>query len=92
MAKKYVVSGEYVTVRTMTDQGPTVIGLYRGAQWPEDASKDATEHHLTEGLIKEEGDDTPAPAHLTAQTPAAPAAEAEPAAAKAAPKAGGRQP
>lgn len=52
---KYTVVGEYVTVKTVTDRGPTVVGLYAGAPWPEDAPEDATQHHLESGLIAEVG-------------------------------------
>jgi hypothetical protein len=55
MAKQYVVTGAYVTVKTNTADGPKLVGLYDGAPWPADAPEEATEHHLREGLIAEVG-------------------------------------
>lgn len=58
MAKRYVITGAYVTVKTMTTQGPRIVGMYAGAPWPDDAEAAATQHHLDCGLIEE----VPAPA------------------------------
>lgn len=73
MAKKYTVVGEYVTVKTSTDQGPMVVGLYAGSPWPDDAAEDATKHHLAEGLIAEVGKppEAQAPAMVLSPEPAA---------------------
>jgi hypothetical protein len=71
MAKHYYVTGAYVTVRTMTPDGPRVVGLYEGAPWPDDAAEAATEHHLAEGLIAEVGQPSKAPEHVAVPVPAA---------------------
>lgn len=71
MAKHYSVIGAYVTVRTVTQDGPRVVGLYAGAPWPADASEEATAHHLAEGLIAETGSGVKAPAHVAEGEPAA---------------------
>lgn len=49
---QYVVTGAYVTVKTMTNEGPRILGLFAGAPWPADATEDATRHHLAMGLIE----------------------------------------
>lgn len=62
-AKRYVVTGAYVTVKTETTNGPMVVGLYEGAPVPADAGTAWVEHHLTN--------------HLIAELPAPPASEPE---------------
>lgn len=49
--QRYVVAGAYVTVKTMTMEGPRIVGLFAGAPWPADAPLDATQHHLSQRLI-----------------------------------------
>lgn len=71
MARNYVVTGAYVTVKTVTPDGPRVVGLYEGAPWPADAPAEATEHHLEEGLIAEAGAEAKVPAHVAVPEPAA---------------------
>lgn len=63
----YVVVAPYVTVRTMTEQGPRIIGLYTGAPVPEDAPEEWVKSHAEAGLIAEVED--PAAAVVTPLTP-----------------------
>lgn len=51
--KRYLVTGQYVTFKTMTANGLCVLGFYRGAPVPDDAEPAAIEHHLKVGLIEE---------------------------------------
>jgi hypothetical protein len=53
MAKRYRVTGAYVTVKTDTTNGPMVVGLYEGAPVPADASEAWIAHHLANNLIEE---------------------------------------
>ena len=46
MAKRYRVTGAYVTVKTNTTNGPMIVGLYEGAPVPADASDEWLAHHL----------------------------------------------
>jgi hypothetical protein len=50
---RYRVTGAYVTVKTNTTNGPTVVGLYEGAPVPPDATPAWVEHHLANRLIEE---------------------------------------
>lgn len=50
---KYMVTGEYVTVKTATADGLRIVGLYRGAALPGDASPETVQHLLGRGLIAE---------------------------------------
>ena len=59
---KYVVTGTYVQVRTMTREGPRIVGLNRDAPVPPDASADWIQGHLGCGLIAEVGESAEAPA------------------------------
>jgi hypothetical protein len=52
-AKRYRVTGAYVTVKTDTTNGPMVVGLYEGAPVPADASEQWIAHHLENHLIEE---------------------------------------
>lgn len=52
MATKYTVTGAYVTVKTMTDQGVRIVGLYAGAPVPADAGEAWVQHHLDNNLIE----------------------------------------
>jgi hypothetical protein len=47
----YVVTAPRVVVKTMTHDGPRMIGLFAGAPWPADADPAATQHHLDNDLI-----------------------------------------
>jgi hypothetical protein len=58
-AKVYRVTGPYVTVRTMTENGPRIIGLYTGARVPDDAEQEWIGNHLRDGLIGEVGAEPP---------------------------------
>jgi len=51
----YRVTAPYVTVRTMTENGPRIIGLYKGAVVPDDAAEDWIEAHTRDQLIEEFG-------------------------------------
>jgi hypothetical protein len=53
--KRYVVTGAYVTVKTATTDGVKFVGLYSGSPWPQDATQEAGQHHLSSGLIAEVG-------------------------------------
>lgn len=54
MSKRYVVTGEYITVTTTDMVGQRVLlGYYRGALLPEDLTDEAIEHHLSTGQIME---------------------------------------
>ncbi|SRR6266581_1889937 len=64
--KKYVVTGKYVTVKTMTTEGIRVIGLYTGAPVPGDVPPDDLAHLLSIGLVHEEGWVPPTPGELSA--------------------------
>jgi hypothetical protein len=68
--KKYTVTGAFVTVKTTTERGPTVVGLYQGAPWPDDATPEATQHHLDNKLIAEVGAPSPTPEALAEPVPA----------------------
>lgn len=50
---KYKVVAPYVTVRTATDQGPRVVGLYQGAILPDDVPEESIQHHLDNDMIVE---------------------------------------
>lgn len=62
MAKQYVVTGAYVTLKTSTPQGPRILGFYRGAPVPADVSQEQIDHHLNQGLIAEVADPAAVPA------------------------------
>lgn len=51
MAQRYKVSGAYITCKTLTNDGPMIIGLYKDAWVPEDATGEWIEHHLKNDLI-----------------------------------------
>jgi hypothetical protein len=73
------VTGAYVTVKTMTMQGPRIVGLFAGAPWPADAPEDSTKHHLSVKLIAEvpepESPAEPEPVKVPAKAPARAAAK-----------------
>lgn len=52
----YEVTGEYITVKTETANGPRVVGLLKGARVPSDVSEESIAHHLRVGLIAEVDD------------------------------------
>lgn len=75
-ATRYVVKAAYVTVKTMTPDGPQMRGLYQGAVVPEDAAEHWIKGHLASKMIEE----IPAPPEPKAEKPAAkPAAKDGPA-------------
>lgn len=49
--KLYVVTGAYVTVKTMTVDGVKVIGLHRGAPVPRDVDPAHLQHLLSHNLV-----------------------------------------
>src|SRR5260221_658993 len=53
--KEYVVTGEYVMLKTMTTDGLRYVGLYRNAPVPDDVPQEQVDHHLKMGLIHERG-------------------------------------
>lgn len=53
--KRYVVTGAYVTVKTMTVDGVKVIGLHRGAPVPADVDPAHLQHLLDHNLVGEAG-------------------------------------
>jgi hypothetical protein len=81
--KQYVVTGKYVTAKTMTSQGPRVLGLHEGAPVPPDVPQEWVTHHLNMDLIKELPAPDPEPAPK-ADAPAKPDAPAKADAPKAA--------
>lgn len=53
--KRYIVTGEYVTMQT-TNQltgEPLLLGYYRGQLLPEDITEESIEHHLSTRQIEE---------------------------------------
>ena len=64
---RYVVTAPYVTVRTMTEQGARVLGLYADAPVPKDAPEDWVKNHLAAKMIAEVED--PAQAVSAVLTP-----------------------
>jgi hypothetical protein len=48
----YRVTGKYITVKTMTQDGPRIVGLHEGAPLPADVSKESIDHHLAVNLIE----------------------------------------
>jgi hypothetical protein len=61
VAKRYVVTGEYVTLNTAVDGVTTVVGRYRGAAVPPDIPDWQRDHLLGRGLIAEVPADAPVP-------------------------------
>ncbi len=59
MADSYVVTGAYVTVKTVTPDGVRIVGRYAGAPVPPDASPEWITHHLDKGLIAKAPEGTP---------------------------------
>ncbi len=59
--EEYVVTGPYVTVKTLTPQGIRVVGLYDGAPLPADVPQKDLEHLLAQGLVHERGWVPPSP-------------------------------
>jgi hypothetical protein len=51
MRPKYRVVGHYATVKTATMNGPTVVGLLKGALLPPDVEQATIDHLLDVGLI-----------------------------------------
>jgi len=51
-ATRYVVKAAYVTVKTMTPDGPQMRGLYQGAVVPEDAAEHWIKGHLASKMIE----------------------------------------
>jgi hypothetical protein len=73
MPKRYKVTGEFVNVKTMTIDGERVVGLYKNAAVPVDASQEWIDHHLSVGLIAEVPGPPDPPAPKATRAPAAPA-------------------
>jgi|SRR5258708_5934623 len=65
--KEYVVTGEYVTLKTMTTEGVRYVGLHRNAPVPADVPQEQVDHHLKMGLIHERGWVPPDPADTSAE-------------------------
>lgn len=78
--KQYVVTGAYVTVKTMTHQGPRILGLMAGAPVPVDAGDFWIQHHLDSNLIEEVPEPEPVKAEVKPE-PEQPKAAAAPKAA-----------
>jgi hypothetical protein len=70
---KYVVTGAYVTCKTMGRDGPVIVGLYAGAPVPADAEQSWIDHHLRVNLIEA----VPEPAPPARAAPAKTDARAE---------------
>lgn len=51
MGVKYRVTGHYATVKTMTLNGPMVVGLLKGAMVPPGVEQSTIDHLLDVGLI-----------------------------------------
>lgn len=66
---KYIVTGAYVTVKTMTHQGPRILGLMAGAPVPDDAEPAWVKHHLETNLIVEVEDPAAVPSNEVFLTP-----------------------
>ena len=71
----YHVVGKYVTVKTMTSEGPRIIGLMEGSSLPGDIEPDSLAHLIRVGLVRRVGD--PPPPDPGVVTPAAKLADAE---------------
>lgn len=56
MSDSYVVVAPYVTVRTMTMDGPRIIGLFAGAPIPADADPGWCERHAEAKMIAKVAD------------------------------------
>ncbi len=52
-SKRYVVTGAYVTAKTMTTEGVRIIGLHAGAPLPNDVPESDGQHLLDHELIAE---------------------------------------
>lgn len=50
MSGSYVVTGQYVTVKTMTNEGPRILGLHSGAPIPADADPEYVKHLVAHNL------------------------------------------
>jgi hypothetical protein len=50
-SKRYVIVAPYVLARTMTADGPRVLGLHRGAPVPPDVSQEWIDGHLHTHMI-----------------------------------------
>jgi hypothetical protein len=69
-AKRYRVTGAYATFKTMTVNGPAVLGFYRGSPVPADVEQESIDHHLRLGLIEEVPEDAaPAAAPIPGDKP-----------------------
>lgn len=55
---KYVVTAPYVTVKTMTQEGPRVVGLYVNSPVPKDADPGWIERHIEAHMVMEVEDPT----------------------------------
>ncbi len=71
---RYVVCAPYITLRTMTPEGPRILGFYDGQPVPEDVPKEQIEHHLGTRQIRaveEPKRAEPEPARAAQEAPAA---------------------
>lgn len=64
---KYVVTAEYVTLRTRTPDGVRQVGMYKGAPVPDDVPADQIDHHLRRSLIRAVDDEPEPPADTVEQ-------------------------
>lgn len=65
MGKQYLVVAPYVTMTTMTAQGPRLLGFHTNAPVPPDVPEDQIKHHLEMGLIVEVADPAAVSAEVT---------------------------
>jgi hypothetical protein len=63
--KRYVVVAPYVTLRTMTQSGPRILGFHSGAPVPPDVPDDQIQHHLSKKMIVEVADPSAVGAEAT---------------------------
>lgn len=76
--KAWVVTGEYVTVPTMTPDGKRVVGRYKGSPLPPDVPEHILEHLAAKDLIGEAPPGVrPVPATGSVEEQGAPGAEPE---------------
>lgn len=61
---RYVVTAPYVTVKTMTLEGPRIVGLYVNAPVPRDVDQGWIDRHIEAGMVMEVVD----PATVNAST------------------------
>src|SRR5690242_5279763 len=77
----YRVTAPYVTLKTMTENGVRVVGLYAGAPVPFDVPQDSLDHHIRMGMVEEyvlSGPEAAALAHARGEAPETSEPEPEP--------------